>query len=218
MVFYEKIYTGDDPVVAEKENFKDIIESFSEAKKNGQSFFLMSSSIVFDRSIRKKYTESTTPNSKKLAAKFLIEAEKQVLQYENGFVFRVQDLIGKLYPLFEKMRNYNGTPIFSKNRFFLLSSEFYTYLLNEALIGKSVFDNQKLIHFAVPSPVDIELLWFSIRGTAPFVCDDNGTFGLDKNEGFLESEILSSHPLYKDFLSENNKNVMRWLYNFCRKV
>lgn len=218
MVFYEKVYEGDDPVIAEKENFRDIVEGLSKAKENGQSFFLISSSIVFDRAIQERYTESSVPNSNSISAKFLVEAEKQVMQYQNGFVYRVQDLMSRLYLLFEKMRNYNGTPTIPRSILRPLSSELYAYLLNDALIGKTLFEDKKLIHFAVPSPIDLELIWFSLRGGAPFECNDESTFEIDKYKGFLESEFILSHPLYKDFLTENNKNVMRWLYNFRRDL
>jgi len=217
MVLYDDIYIGTDPILSEKKNFKSIISSLAEAKKNGQSFYLLSSSIVFDRSVKKRYTESSIPNSKSFSAKLLIEAEKQVLQYQNGFVYRIQDLMSRFFPLFEAMRDFKGVPVIPRERLFFLSDDFYAYLLNDALIGKSLFQDDKIIHLSVPNSLEFEFIWFVIRKEDPFDCDENSSFDISKNDGYIESEKLSSNPLYKDFLEVNRKYVVSTLRRFCKE-
>lgn len=213
MIIYENIYTGDDVSVAEQRNFVLIVEKLSQAKKNNQSFYLISSSIVFDRKIPKIYTEDSVPNSKFKVAKFLIEAEKKVLDYPKGNVFRVQDLITNFIPLFEKIVSYEGEPVFSNEKLHFLSKVYCDFLINKGLLDS--FGDEKLVHFSVPTIFEPSLIWFLIRNGDYFSVDfKKPNFVIGDYQGSLFSKVLEKDVFYKEYVLENEKQIMKEISGF----
>lgn len=213
MIVYDDIYVGDDISIAEKKNFILISEKLAQAKKNNQSFYLVSSSIVFDRKISKIYTEKSEPNSKSKTARFLIESEKNVMKYEKGYVFRVQDLITDFIPIFEKMISYEGEPIFSNEKLYFISKGFCTFLINKGLLDN--FGNERLVHFAVPTFFEPASIWFLIRKEDGFSVDTKkSNFIIGDYDGHISSIILKKDVFYKEYIIENEKQVIKTISNF----
>ncbi len=184
MIYYTDIYSGSDIEEARKKNLVNVASALSLAKSQKDHFVLVSSSSVFDRTIERSYSEDDLPNSTNVSSKFLIEAEKIVVKYDFGYVMRVQDKFEDLYPVFETIKNYQGTPCFN--------NDFFNPLLDEnikLLMSYAVFDGKnKIVHICSPDKFSLHCIWYLIRGEN---CDIGNNSLLCAHKGYMVSKILN---------------------------
>lgn len=205
MIVHGDIYEGEDKQLAEK-SFLGIMSSLEKAKSGSRSFFLVSSSIVFDRTINREYTEGSKPNGLTPSALFLIEAEKKVMEYPMGYVYRKQDLFGDVRSLIDSLLCFKGEPIFCNESLRLMSQEVYNDLLGYAVTQS--FGQHRLIHLAIPTKYPIHEMWFYLRGGKFSISETNPNFTFRKNFGFMSSDVLKTFGFYKKLLVRNNKEVI----------
>jgi hypothetical protein len=205
MIICNDIFEGDDKQLAEK-SFLGIISSLEKAKNSSRSFFLVSSSFVFDRTINKEYTEGSKPNGKTPSSLFLIEAEKRVLDYSKGYVYRKQDLFSEIQPLIDKMMAFKEEPVFCEESLRILSNEVYNDVLNYAITQS--FGEQKILHIAVPTKFPVHTIWFHVKGLPFRISSTNPNFVFKGNIGFISSKILKEFGFYNKFILRNHKEVL----------
>jgi hypothetical protein len=205
MKYYDKIYLGNDLKIAEKQNFLDIVKELLEAKKNNDFFVLVSSSIVFDRSLDRVYCETNEPNANTVSARFLAQVEKMVVGYEYGYVVRTQDLFSSLAPVFNQMLKFTD-PVFPNESFYPLSDE-----VAKNLTDFTVFDgSSKITHICSNAAFDLHLLWFMLSQQNSLISDDKCS--LHAYKGRLTSTFLSDKPFYKDIMRRNKNTVTKSIF------
>ncbi len=198
MSTYKDIYFGNDRSIAEKNNFKKIISSLREAEKEGEQFVLISSSKVFDRTLLRAYTEEDTPNSQDFCSKILIEAEKKVLEYKNGFVFRVQDSLNHLKDdLFDLIKK-NPTQ-HSENGFWLLMDN-----IIDPLIDFIAFHEQKIVHICSPYKFSVQEILYLSNNSSCEINEQINTFGY---KGRLVSDTLPNFPSCEGLMVKNKNAI-----------
>lgn len=167
------------------------LQALREAKDKGEPFVLISSDIVFDRSVNRVYYETSSPNTACQAGKMLAETEKHVLGYDQGKVFRAQDLMSRVLPFFDV---YMGHP----SRYCSVADE-TVHLLSDMTLELVIrvfaerFDVPNLIHCAGGWPFDLSLICYSLVPDSTF--DMNGTpetFVYRGSRGYLRSKFFSS--------------------------
>jgi dTDP-4-dehydrorhamnose reductase len=210
MIYYNNIYFGNDKKICEKNNLLSIIEALRAAKEQNDYFVLTSSSEVFDRSLDKEYLESHTPNSKMMAAKFLIEAEKYVLQYNYGFVMRVQDRFSSLTPLFDKMVNCQKPPVVKNDHLWIIMDENVTMLTQAVLFN----GDDRLVHICSNKSLSSAMIWYLLREDNCIIDDEVKDPVITANKGRIGSHILGKLSFYKDFMKINEKMVVNMLSSY----
>ena len=213
MIVYEDIYLGLDTSIAEQKNLLKIASELEMAKREMKSFVLLSSPFVFNLEKPRRYFESDVPNSNCPVMKLLAEAEKLVLSYERGYVFRCQSKMSLYSYLFRRMADYAGIPVFQDAKLFLLADEAYDFLLSHYKLNAG---ERRVVHLATSYPVDIQEVWFRIRGFDPIEVNNlkPSTFDLFIPPGVICSSVIQGELFYKDFTIENRNSIMRVLKSF----
>jgi len=212
MKIYKNIYIGTNVAIAEKRNFLEVIQQLTLVKIQGDSFVLISSSHVFDMSKTKKYSEASDVSPVSKTMRFLVEAEKKVLQYERGYVFRIHGLITDYNDLFVNMSRFEGIPKICHESEWLLSKEAYDYLL---LYYQKNAGVRKIIHFVSGSCYEMSDVWVRIRNLAYYeIVNGNPDFVFNGCSGRLVSEVLACEYFHEDFVRENKNSVNRYLRSF----
>ena len=213
MIVYENIYLGFDALIAEQQNLLQVVAELEKAKRDEESFILMSSPFVFDLEKPKHYSESDVPNSNSPVMKLLSEAEKLVLAYDRGYVFRSQSKMSFYSDLFRRMADFVGVPVFHDAKLFLLADEAYDFLFEHYKINAG---DGRIVHLATSYPIDVQEVWFRIRGFDPVEVDSlkSPTFDLVIPQGVIRSSVIQREPFYKDFTLENRNSVRRVLKSF----
>jgi hypothetical protein len=205
MVLYDNIYVGSDESIASRRNFLDILSSLRDSRNAGEKFILLSSSSVFDLSLGNSYCESDYPNGPDKVMSFLAEAERRVLDYPEGYVFRVHGRMFEYDSTAVAMRDFEGVPCLRSESICPLSNEAYEFLVWHYSENAG---SRKLIHLSSPSPVESFELWFLLRGLDEYRVDEgNPNVSFGNNPGTLFPSTLSKETFYKGFLIENMKCV-----------
>jgi hypothetical protein len=205
MIVYEDIYFGDDDKVIEQRNLLDIVESLNEAKSKEEPFILISSSRVFDRSLPLVYKEDSAPNATDSCGKFLIEAEKSVLSYDLGYVYRFQDVFKDNSSDLERLSNEVFPSFASEEALCLLYLNFsYKTVLELMRLP------HKLVHACSPYPFDMSSIW-TIVGNGSSCSLDEPPFSLRGYVGHLDSDNLKDSEFYEGFVKYNKKKIMEML-------
>lgn len=213
-MIYDKENGECNSVLAEKK-YLETISELEKAKISSEPFFFISSSRVFNRKIDRKYHEGSVPNGTDPSSLFLIQTEKKILEYENGYVFRKQDVFSEIKPFICKIIAFESQPIFCNESLRLLSDSLYKDLLKYAI--QNTFGNHKIFHIAMPTEYELHEVWFRIT-EKPFTIDNKkANFCFEKNVGFIYSEILSKLNFYHKIISRNKEDIIKALANISQE-
>lgn len=208
MTLYDEFYNGDDVKLAE-ESYLKAVSALEETKLSQRSFFFVSSDSVFDRTIKKEYSEGSAPNSRKPSSLFLIETEKKVIEYSKGYVYRKQDLMKDITPLIDSLISLNEDPVFCQETVRPISNKLYSDLIEYAMINN--FGYHKIIHLAVPTEMPIYEIWFCLKGAEFKISENNPSFVFKNYIGGISSSILKTFDFYGKMLIRNKKEVLSYL-------
>ena len=203
MITYDQIYVGENEREAEKLNLLNPSLGLEKAKQESDSFILLSSPLLFDRSVGNVYTESSAPTCSLPWAIFLQKMEEKVLAYEHGYVFRVQDPFEDLCQSLYKMAALGGEITIPSGAISPLSYDAFCYLKRFCLT-----DGIHLVHFATGITFDWASICYALRPELPFLVDDeNVTVPVPSFLGFLQSDVLKKMYFYEGMVREN-KNII----------
>ena len=209
MVVYDDLYVGSDLTMASRINYLSVLSSLNMAKKESEKFVLMSRSSVFDLSIDRGYSEKDVPNSHDKCMTFLSEAEKAVLEYENGYVFRSHHIISHYYEAIKRMVHFEGVPSLKSESIYPLSDEAYHFLV--AYYDTNAKERH-VIHISSPSAIESFELWFLTRGMLEYTIDEeNPRISLGSTPGRITPSVLLSEKFSVRFLAENMKCIRHTL-------
>lgn len=218
MLSYNNIYFGNDPKESEKFNFLNILEELNFAIKEKALFFLISSDIVFDREQDKVYTEKSNQNSNTLNGKFLIEAEKKVLNYSKGFIIRIQDDIKRFIPLFNEMLKFNEIPNLHKTEIHLVSEGMRKFFVDKLMEYRYIDFDRKIIHLYSPNIFNQNFIWFSLKNESCTNDEDiKCSFNYPILKGGLKSLFLKDIPFYNLGIEENVNYINKYFSSFGEK-
>jgi len=199
-MIYNEIYYGNDIELSKNINYLKIIKELNFCKENKEEFILISSDIVFDRSLNKVYSEDSETNCINIDGKFLCQSEKLVLNYEKGYVIRVQDNFDLYRDLIKKMICHNCIPIFNGSKFYFMSNRLINFYIHT--ICKNLY--YKIYHLSSNLFFEDSFLWFILKNSIFEKDKSFSTFSYNQY-GCLSSRIT------------NNNSILLIDYNYIKK-
>jgi len=201
-ICYDQVYVGENEQEAEQLNLLRPSKSLEVAKRNGKDFVLISSPLLFDRTIEMVYTESSIPTCHLPWATFLRKMEEKVLEYDKGYVFRLQDPVNDLRPYFRLIASFGDHLVVPCGAVSPLSVQAFSFLKKRCLN-----DRIRFAHFALKAIFQWVELAFALRNEKPFLSDTKGNIELPVYRGFLQSDVLIKWDLYGG-MERENKNII----------
>lgn len=106
MFVYREIYSGEDPKLCQEMNLNNPSSSLNKAREEDVPFVFLSRFSVFDMNRNLEYHELSKRNGESTSGKMISIMEDYVLDYEKGFVIRVDcfldDMIEEVRDMMEK--------------------------------------------------------------------------------------------------------------------
>jgi hypothetical protein len=208
MITVDRLYFGDDYEKIERINFLQVVKYIKLAKDLSDPLLFVSSSKVFDRSVDQLYDEDTKPNPTDICGKFISESEKRVLDYEHGYVYRIQDSISDHIEDFKALAREQDPSFSSKESMCPID---FDLSIPNADANSWLIGQHKITHICSPYQFDMTAMW-AVLGDGGTCRLDEEPFSFRGHVGHLFSKYYSNdRDKYEDFAEWNKKKAIKKL-------